>query len=549
MKFIILNLILVLSFFNSAHAEMNPLFEKIDFILIKKEKPKTPLDIFEAKKSKAPLDIIKEEEELRYLQDSFMAKEYGTGSHGGDPDSIEFALIGRQLHSDITNYGQSIFKGDFDFLQFKEKLDTAEINGYLFNNDSHGQGLRKQKFELHNSFEFKCAINKYQVNIIELDRKCFSQIDSYLIKKALVLHEYLGLMKKEWDLSSISSKLTLLENEIATQNFLEERIEIVSDYESIFNSEADLANIKTLKTWACQEYSFKNPKYRSEHDVYTFDEDFKLFNRLNDRYSAQRYNYNSNLGLFQAKFKLHNDTYLDDFRVTPKGEILSIVSHVDEGQKINIVARKCTTFKNELKNRLNLIFHRVRDYYSFKFDKDKLSKSFNRILKSRNAKKCLARKVDLESDFYNYEEQKYMREKGDPSLFESKYCYRTLMGLRDISKDLQPDEDRLIKRLDRTVKKTLAWIELLESDSDKVIANSISNKIINEIVTAQNQLFETMQLTEEESGTCSSRLKIDFLIECTIMFQYQDYTSTHPLLRMKQLERFERKFESIFESI
>ena len=171
MKFIILNLILVLSFFNSAHAEMNTLFEKIDFILIKKEKPKTPLDIFEAKKSKAPLDIIKEEEELRYLQDSFMAKEYGTGSHGGDPDSIEFALIGRQLHSDITNYGQSIFKGDFDFLQFKEKLDTAEINGYLFNNDSHGQGLRKQKFELHNSFEFKCAINKYQVNIIELDRK------------------------------------------------------------------------------------------------------------------------------------------------------------------------------------------------------------------------------------------------------------------------------------------------------------------------------------------------------------------------------------------
>ena len=140
----------------------------------------------------------------------------GTGAHGGDPESLEFSIIARQLIYKIEKYGKTIFN-EFKLEDLDSAVNDTQVKGYEFPNSEEGNKLRLQKFELGNNFELKCALNYSVKKIIEIDRSCFRKL-SMDLKEALVFHEYLGIIGLEWDRSFISSKLALIRNQNLSQD-------------------------------------------------------------------------------------------------------------------------------------------------------------------------------------------------------------------------------------------------------------------------------------------------------------------------------------------
>jgi hypothetical protein len=122
---------------------------------------------------------------------SILARPEGNVGNGGDADVAEFVSLGRVLVRVVQSHSATF--PEFDFSQLEETVEQTKV------------GVSKRTFLKGKEVD---GINWSQPKRIRFSRTRWKEMSSDIVRKTrFVLHEYLGVMKKEINHYRISSRL------------------------------------------------------------------------------------------------------------------------------------------------------------------------------------------------------------------------------------------------------------------------------------------------------------------------------------------------------
>lgn len=494
---------------------------------------------------------------LDFLEKNGLLKKIGTGAHGGDPESIEFALIGRSILYKISKFGKNIFD-EFSISELESVVNDSYVKGLEFADTSEGQEIRRQYFNLHTNYEVKCALNYYDHQIIELDRVCFREIKNYQVKEAFVFHEYLGLLGLEWDQNYISSKLLDLNRR--SKSFHKDKIkalkeEIINISRVHENDPLDFfKNVKDYALWSCDEVSIKNDSYYIKKNLYNFS---TFSNSIKDKFVASKYSFAAERAGYLGDFRDEDDNYIDVFRIKD-GKIYSIVYDKKDDKESPVLFRKCSDLSSKLKSYVSYLNHLVKEYYDYNVKDNAILKEVNKVLQSKNYRSCFGKKDFLNEDFKprKYSSEHFSQSEDGPTnfnsyldlVFSNKYCKRAYRDFLTRLKSYESSEQQVIEPIDRVLKDVKELEQLYIELDDKYLINKVYNELLSIVQEGQRFLYQSVEHMYDEYY-CHRKLDQKYFLECLIKTTAYGNYVVAPNVRSIQGPKVFKKISKIYDSL
>lgn len=494
---------------------------------------------------------------LDFLEKNGLLKKIGTGAHGGDPESIEFALIGRSILYKISKFGKNIFD-EFSISELESVVNDSYVKGLEFADTSEGQEIRRQYFNLHTNYEVKCALNYYDHQIIELDRVCFREIKNYQVKEAFVFHEYLGLLGLEWDQNYISSKLLDLNRR--SKSFHKDKIkalkeEIINISRVHENDPLDFfKNVKDYALWSCDEVSITNDSYYIKKNLYNFS---TFSNSIKDKFVASKYSFAAERAGYLGDFRDEDDNYIDVFRIKD-GKIYSIVYDKKDDKESPVLFRKCSDLSSKLKSYVSYLNHLVKEYYDYNVKDNAILKEVNKVLQSKNYRSCFGKKDFLNEDFKprKYSSEHFSQSEDGPTnfnsyldlVFSNKYCKRAYRDFLTRLKSYESSEQQVIEPIDRVLKDVKELEQLYIEIDDKYLINKVYNELLSIVQEGQRFLYQSVEHMYDEYY-CHRKLDQKYFLECLIKTTAYGNYVVAPNVRSIQGPKVFKKISKIYDSL
>lgn len=494
---------------------------------------------------------------LDFLEKNGLLKKMGTGAHGGDPESIEFALVGRSILYKISKFGKNIFD-EFSISELESVVNDSYVKGLEFADTSEGQEIRRQYFNLHTNYEVKCALNYYDHQIIELDRVCFREIKNYQVKEAFVFHEYLGLLGLEWDQNYISSKLLDLNRR--SKSFHKDKIkalkeEIINISRVHENDPLDFfKNVKDYALWSCDEVSITNDSYYIKKNLYNFS---TFSNSIKDKFVASKYSFAAERAGYLGDFRDEDDNYIDVFRIKD-GKIYSIVYDKKDDKESPVLFRKCSDLSSKLKSYVSYLNHLVKEYYDYNVKDNAILKEVNKVLQSRNYRRCFGKKDFLNEDFKprKYSSEHFSQSEDGPTnfnsyldlVFSNKYCKRAYRDFLTRLKSYESSEQQVIEPIDRVLKDVKELEQLYIELDDKYLINKVYNELLSIVQEGQRFLYQSVEHMYDEYY-CHRKLDQKYFLECLIKTTAYGNYVVAPNVRSIQGPKVFKKISKIYDSL
>lgn len=494
---------------------------------------------------------------LDFLEKNGLLKKMGTGAHGGDPESIEFALVGRSILYKISKFGKNIFD-EFSISELESVVNDSYVKGLEFADTSEGQEIRRQYFNLHTNYEVKCALNYYDHQIIELDRVCFREIKNYQVKEAFVFHEYLGLLGLEWDQNYISSKLLDLNRR--SKSFHKDKIkalkeEIINISKAHKNDPLDFfKNVKDYALWSCDEVSITNDSYYIKKNLYNFS---TFSNSIKDKFVASKYSFAAERAGYLGDFRDEDDNYIDVFRIKD-GKIYSIVYDKKDDKESPVLFRKCSDLSSKLKSYVSYLNHLVKEYYDYNVKDNAILKEVNKVLQSKNYRSCFGKKDFLNEDFKprKYSSEHFSQSEDGPTnfnsyldlVFSNKYCKRAYRDFLTRLKSYESSEQQVIEPIDRVLKDVKELEQLYIELDDKYLINKVYNELLSIVQEGQRFLYQSVEHMYDEYY-CHRKLDQKYFLECLIKTTAYGNYVVAPNVRSIQGPKVFKKISKIYDSL
>ena len=501
--------------------------------------------------------FLKNKNKLDFLEKNGLLKKMGTGAHGGDPESIEFALIGRSILYKISKFGKNTFD-EFSISELENVVNDSYVKGLEFADTPEGQEIRRQYFNLHTNYEVKCALNYYDLQIIELDRVCFREIKNYQVKEALVFHEYLGLLGLEWDQNYISSKLLDLNRR--SKSFHKDKVkalkeEVISISRSYKNGHLDfLENVKDYALWSCDEVSITNDSYYIKKNLYNFS---AFSNSIKDKFVASKYSFATERAGYIGDFRDEDNQYIDVFKIKD-GKIYSIVYDKKDDKESPILFRKCTDLNSKLKSYISYLNHLVKEYYDYNVNDNAILKEVNKVLKSRDYRKCFGQKDFLNEDFKprKYTGEHFSQDDDEPTnfnsyldlVFSNKYCKRAYRDFLKRLKSHEGLEQQVIEPIDQVLKDIKKLKQSYVEIDDKNLIDKIYNELLSIVQEGQRFLYQSVEHMYDEYY-CHRKLDQKYFLECLIKTTAYGNYVVAPNVRSIQGPKVFKKISKIYDSL
>lgn len=455
---------------------------------------------------------------------SFHAYSRGSGSHGGDPESLEFTMMARYLWHKISNAQDYTFP-HFDQEKFSKAVDETPVIGFSYPMTEEGQRLRREHFEINQKFELKCALNYQSPKKIELDRDCFKEL-SQEKKMMLVLHEYFGILKVEWDTSEVSSHLgVLLSHKIIEDNNSTNQRDLDSikaSFESIKKGNANFFPADTALY--CSEISALNPTVRIDNEkLYLFRYSSGKHLNLAAHSLSKNIEYEIDFDNYRVIGKSPDGRWLDEF-TSDETYYYSKQTYTNEDGKSFVVSyRKCSSLRSTLYEYTTRAYQVLFSFLTPALSDKEISKELVSLGRSLSIRDCL--KARFSRDYYEREfDESSKISKEDPGMsifnWRGKSCVTSMAKTTEVVEKVQTTESH--EKVVQALYKFHQWVKT--KNNQKV--TDYYNWLVDKTQSVTSKTIQAMKAYYRSQGCQSYPDPVSF--ECEIQsfahYMYQYYS-------------------------